>query len=56
MVPRKVETKQIVESLYEGNSEISPTAQSNLNSSMGKKANFDVTKDFGFETGVKTLP
>ena len=48
-----LETRQIVESLYEGNSEISPTAQSNLNWSVGKKANFDVTNDFSLKLGIK---
>ena len=44
---------QIVESLSEGTGEISWMVQSNLNWSVGKKANFDVTNPFSFETGVK---
>ena len=42
---------QIVESLYEGNSEISWMVKSNLNLSVGKKANFDVAERFAFDLG-----
>ena len=37
--------------LIEWDSEITPTAQSNLNWSMGKKANFDVAERFAFDLG-----
>ena len=41
----------ILDILYGGNGEISLLVQSNLNWSVGKKANFDVAERFAFDLG-----
>ena len=46
-------TSAILDNLYGGNGEISALAQSNLNLSVGKKANFDVTNTFSLKLGIK---
>ena len=51
-----LETSQMVESLYEGNGEISPMVKSNLNWSVGKMQSLTWQKDLLLTWGKNTLP